>query len=71
MITSLELKFRKLDGTGSKTIKIPSPPSNIDTQTATIESHMATYCAGKILDYPTFDEAMIVEHTETKLLDLV
>jgi hypothetical protein len=71
MTRTLELKFCKVDGTGSKTVKIPNPPADINTQSTEIENYMTTYAEGFVLDYPIFDEAHIVEHTETQLIDLI
>lgn len=71
MVNVLELCFTKVDGTGRKTVKIPNPPVDIDTKTTQIENHMTSYCEGLVVDYPVFDEAIVVEHNETVLIDLI
>lgn len=71
MAKVLSLRFRKEDGTGSKTISIPSPVADIGDKTALLEGNMTTYVEGKIPDYTKFDEARTIETTTTELLDLV
>jgi hypothetical protein len=71
MAKTLDLKFRKADGSGSKTIKIPNPPADINTKTALIEGNMSAYVEGRIPDYTQFDEAVVTEINKTELIDLV
>lgn len=71
MARTLNLIFTKLDGAGRKTVKIPEPPANIDTQAATIESNMTTYVEGNVMNYPVFDEAHVVDTTSTELINIV
>ncbi|MFP4461532.1 MAG: DUF2922 family protein [Thermotogota bacterium] len=71
MARTLNLVFTKVDGVGRKTVKIPEPPADIDTQSTEIQNHMTTYAEGFVVDYPVFDEAHVVDTTSTELIDLI
>jgi len=71
MPKTLNLVFTKVDGTGRKTVKIPEPPADIDTKTTQIENHMTSYAEGLVVDYPVFDEAVVVDTSKTELIDLI
>jgi len=71
MAKTLNLVFTKSDGVGRKTVKIPEPPADINTQSTEIENYMTTYAEGNVVDYPVFDEAHVVDTTSTELIDLI
>jgi len=71
MATVLNFRFRKADGTGSKTISIPSPVAGIASQAALIEANMAAYVEGKMPTYTQLDEVATKETTEVEILDLI
>jgi len=68
---NLELVFRKVDGTGRRTIVIPEPVDNIDTLTADIESKMSTYIEPVLTSPSTFDEVRVVNKTVDKIIDKI
>jgi len=71
MARTLNLVFTKTDGVGRKTVKIPEPAADINTRTAELETYMTQYCEGRVVDYPVFDEAHVVDTSSTELIDLV
>ena len=65
----LHLIFRNEDGSGKRTIKIPSPVDDIDTKLNNLDNHMMDYLEDVVIQPAVFDEAIIVETDVNELIN--
>jgi len=66
---TLELIFRMADGTKRRVISIPNPIADIESELATLETHIGTYLSPILVDPATYDEATVIDKTVTNLVN--